>query len=126
MELTEIEQEGSLEWCRAVLWAAQHMSKSRMTQKQAGGLLRYSTWKVARENPKEFSLQLVPKAIMILEKIKPDDDGGVVELEERSVAELEKFLDRAIDEAFEEEKAVGESESAPKRGASRAVSNRGD
>ena len=103
LELTDVEQEGTLEWCRAVFWAVQHMATPRMTQTKAGSLLRYTQWKIARKDPMKFSLQLVPKAMSMLEKVKPDDQGGVVEAEEKSVAELQAFLDRATKEAFEDD-----------------------
>lgn len=90
----------ALTWCRAVLWAAENMNESKMTLGKAGSKLRYSMWQSAKEYPKELLIQLVPKALQIIDRNK--DDGTSAEsdaAERKSVQELKELLAGAIEES---------------------------
>lgn len=94
------EDAAAIEWCRAVLWAAEHVNTAKMTERKAGNLLRYSLWQFGRDNPKELVVQLVPKALTLLDKNKGTGEGDdVIEAENMAVKELETLLDGALQEA---------------------------
>lgn len=95
------EDRAAVTWCKAVLWAAENMNDKSMTISRAGSKLRYSMWESAQEYPKELLVQLVPKALAILDKNKQMDEGDEVEeAEKEGIQELEEMLKTAIEEAL--------------------------
>ena len=94
------DDKAALTWCRAVIWASEHMHETSMSAKKAGSKLRFSMWKAAQDYPKELLMQLAPKALQILDRNK--DDGSTAEAtasERKSVAELRELLAGAIEES---------------------------
>lgn len=94
------DDKAALTWCRAVLWAADHMHDDDMTVEKAGNKLRFSMWQSAQKYSKELLIQLVPKALQILDRNR--DDGSTVEAnaaERKSVQELKELLAGAIEES---------------------------
>ena len=93
------DEQSAIAWARAVMWAAKHTG-TRVTKKTAG-LQRYSLWKIANDDPQAFNVQLVPKAIGLLDKLKrPDEDMAVDAAERSSIAELQELLEGAIAESL--------------------------
>ncbi len=94
------DDKAALTWCRAVLWASEHMNDKNMTEGKAGSKLRFSMWQSAREYSKEMLFQLVPKALQIIDRNK--EDGSTAEAvasERKSVAELKELLAGVIEES---------------------------
>ena len=94
------DDKAALTWCRAVLWAAEHMNEKKMTERKAGNKLRFSMWQSAQDYPKELLIQLVPKALQIIDRNK--EDGSTAEAvasERKSVAELKELLAGVIEES---------------------------
>ena len=94
------DDKAAMTWCRAVLWASEHMHDKKMTVEKAGSKLRYSMWQSAQDYSKEVLMQLVPKALQILDRNK--DDGTTAEAadaERKSVVELKELLAGAIEES---------------------------
>lgn len=84
------------------MWAAENSGQSKMSKQKAGSTMRYALWEFGRENTKELVVQLVPKAMAILDKhFSGQDEEGVVREEERSIKEMEKLLAAAIKESQE-------------------------
>lgn len=99
--ITEDTVEGTLEWCEAVLWAAKHVNTARMSERRAGSKLRYSLWQFGRGNTKELVVNMVPKALTILDKNKqPEEIEAMEEAEKTPIAELEKLLETTLEEAL--------------------------
>lgn len=97
---TPDDQTAAVGWCKAVLWAAEHINVARMTQQKAGSLLKYSLWQFGRDNPKELVVQLVPKALAILDRNKAlADSSAIAEIENLSIAEMESLLESALAES---------------------------
>ncbi len=94
------DDKAALSWCKAVLWASEHMHDKSMTVEKAGSNLRFSMWQSAQKYSKELLIQLVPKALQIIDRNK--DDGSSAETadaERKSVAELKELLAGAIEES---------------------------
>jgi hypothetical protein len=94
------EQQSAVQWAQSILWAAERVNDKKITQKQAGTLSNYTFWKYGRADPKSLLVTLVPKALAILDKNKTDETGSdITAAEERSIAEQQELLDRALSEA---------------------------
>lgn len=94
------EDQASLTWCKAVLWAAEHMNEKTMTLKKAGNKLRLSMWQSTQEYPKELLIQLVPKALQILDRNKGSEETvEMVRAEEKAVDEMLDLLKVALVDA---------------------------
>ena len=85
---------------KAILWASERLHVARMTQKEAGNPLNYNYWKHGKKNPTELLVQLVPKALSIIDKNRtPAADADVVAAEKQSIKDLEELLEGAIEDA---------------------------
>jgi hypothetical protein len=91
----------AVEWARAVLWAADNVdhNKKRMSKTKAGSAMRYNMFLFGKENGKELMVNLVPKALNILDKNKNPDGGEITEAEERGAGELLGILKQALEES---------------------------
>jgi hypothetical protein len=91
----------SLEWARAVYWAANNLDSQGLTKATAGSTLRYELVRYAKKNMKDFIGQMLPKAMVI--KDRADAKGGdadIVAVEERKgISELQRILRAAVREA---------------------------
>ena len=84
---------GAVAWAQAILYAAENLGKARVTQRQAGSKINYAMWQASREYPKEFLVQLMPKALAILDKNKAGvEEEEIEKAEEKSIKELEGLL----------------------------------
>lgn len=90
---------GAVTWAQAILWAAEHIKTNRMTKGTAGSVLNWSLWQFAREEPKVFLTQLVPKALGILESNKGGLKGEQDKAEQLEIADMEDLLAGAIAES---------------------------
>ena len=87
------DDKAALTWCRAVVWASEHMHETNMTEKKAGSKLRYSMWQSSEKYPKELLMQLTPKALQIIDRNKDDGTSAeVADAERKSVQELKELL----------------------------------
>jgi len=92
-----------LDVARAILWAAENISTARITKRQAGSALRYAYWQYGRKERTKLLVDLVPKALSIIDKNKtPAEDANIEAAERKAFKELEMFLDSAVEE-FEKE-----------------------
>lgn len=90
----------AMTWCKAVLWAAENMNEPAMTMAEAGSKLRFSMWEATQKYPKELLIQLVPKALQIIDRNKGDGSGEEMKTaEHKSVQELKELLAGAIEES---------------------------
>lgn len=91
----------AVEWARAVMWALKNISRKGMTPSKAGSRLRYSLWRIGREDEGRFSCSMVPKALDIIEKAKAAQAAaGLVDTpEEVAVKEIDELIEAAIEEA---------------------------
>lgn len=97
----ELEQE-SFGWAADVYWVYRHLGE-KPSKVVAGGLNgRYQLWKHARASTQKFIEQMLPKAMLLLEKAKAKQDDGVdaiMEEEGKSIRKLQRILKAAILEA---------------------------
>ena len=99
-ETVDLDDQAALTWCRAVIWASGNMHDDNMTLKKAGSKLRYSMWQSTKKYSKEMLIQLVPKALQILDRNKDDGTSAETEaVERKSVADLKELLAGAIEES---------------------------
>lgn len=94
------DDKAAVTWCKAVLWATENMNDDSMTLGKAGSNLRFSMWQSTKKYSKEMLIQLMPRALQILDRNK--DDGSTAEAadaERKSVAELRELLAGAIEES---------------------------
>lgn len=89
----------SVEWAKAVKFAVENMNTAKMTITKAGGKLRHSMWQAAREFPKELLVNLMPKALAILDRNQDQAQAEVAEAERKPIRELEELLERAVAES---------------------------
>lgn len=95
----EINQ-SAIEWAHSILWAAKNVGNGRMSRAKAGSQAKFAMWEFGRENTKELMVNLVPKAMMILDKNKkPEEQAELEAAERKSIAELEELLEGAMKEA---------------------------
>jgi hypothetical protein len=98
---------------RSIIWAAEHISQTRITQKEAGSALNYAYWQYGKKNRTELLVQLVPKALSIIDKNKtPQENADVAAAEKASIAELEELLEGALEEFEESQKPAGRKKPA--------------
>lgn len=92
--------QASLKWARDVYWVFENYS-AKVTKAVAQSSARWGLYSYAKKNCDQFMGQLVPKAMMILEKnAAKGGDAEVVVIEERkSVVELQRILRDALAEA---------------------------
>jgi len=89
-----------VEWAHSILWAAKHINEPRMSLKKTGCKIKYGYWEFGRENTKELMVNLVPKALTILDKNKkPEAEAEIEAAEKQSISELKELLAGAIKEA---------------------------
>lgn len=95
------DEASSLKWARDVMWAADNIdtAKNKMTKAKAGSAARYNYYLLGKENPKDLLVNLVPKAINIIDKSKPSEGSDIDMAENKSIAELEELLKMAIAES---------------------------
>jgi len=94
------DDEAGIEWARAVVWAAEHVHVAKMTKRKAGNAMRHTYWQLGRDNQKQLLVDLMPKALSILDKAKgKGDDTGIIIAEEQNIAELSALLAQARAEA---------------------------
>ena len=89
---------------RDILRAAELSTKARVTKKEAVTPLCYAYWKHARKdkgkNMDDLLVNLVPKALSLLDKYKANDaESDIEKAEHKAIAELEDLLDTAMEEA---------------------------
>ncbi len=90
----------ALTWCRAVVWASENMHEKKMTEKKAGSKIRYSMWQSSEKYPKEMLIQLVPKALQILDRNKDSGTSAeTADAERKSVVDLRELLAGALEES---------------------------
>ena len=95
-----LDEEAAVNWARAVMWAAERVNVKRLSVKQAGSASLHAMWQFGRDDPKALMVQLVPKALNILDKNRGDGPGAdVVDAEMRSVKELQELLAGALAES---------------------------
>lgn len=89
-------------WAADCYWAYEHLG-DRVTRAKAGTAARFAQWKMAAKDPEYFVMQVMPKAMTMLEKArdKAGDEDGVSRAEQKSIAELQRILTAAIAEAGE-------------------------
>lgn len=98
-DTAEINQ-SAIEWAHSILWAAKHSGVAKMSRAKAGSQAKFAMWEFGRENTKELMVNLVPKAMMILDKNKkPEEQAELEAAERKSIGELEDLLAGAIKEA---------------------------
>jgi hypothetical protein len=98
--IPEVVNRSALEWAQAILWAAEHINKSRMSKTRSKTPLRHAMWEWGRDNTRELYVQLMPRAMAILEKYSTNlVDEEVVKLEEKAIQEMEELLQAAIEES---------------------------
>lgn len=88
-------------WAADCFWAYDNMG-GKMTQAKAGSAGRYYQWKMATKNPEQYVMQVLPRAMTMLEKARDkagDDANVVVRAEEKQIAELQSILTAAIAES---------------------------
>jgi hypothetical protein len=90
----------SLEWARDVYWAAKNLD-GKVTKSSAGSTLRYELVRYAKKNMKEFLGQILPKAMVIVDRANAKGgDADIVAVEEgKSIGELQRILRAAVREA---------------------------
>ena len=89
-----------LEWSRAVQWAVDNIDKGKISRKAAGSTVRYTYWKLGRENSTQLLLDIYPRALAIMEKNKKTDVvSGMVAAEADQIRDLEELLSDALIEA---------------------------
>lgn len=88
-------------WARAVLWAVDHVDvkKSQMTKTKAGSALKYNMYLLGKDDLRELHVNLVPKALNILDKNKNPEGGDIAAAEEKDCDELEVILKQALEES---------------------------
>lgn len=94
--------QSAVEWAHAILWAVENVGQSKMSKQKAGSATRHALWEFGRENTKALVVNLMPKAMSILEKqdaMRVDDE--VAAAEEKAVDEIDKLIKDAIEEAKE-------------------------
>lgn len=92
--------DGGVAWARAILWAAENMRNKRITKRGAGSIANYSMWQFSQEEPKTLLVQLVPRALTIIDKYKGEIGGSDADAAEQAdIADLEDLLARAIVDA---------------------------
>jgi hypothetical protein len=95
----EIDQ-SAVEWAHSILWAAKHVNEARMSRTKAGSQIKYAMWEFGRDNAKELVVNLVPKALTILDKNKkPEAEAEIEAAEKQSISELKELLAGALKEA---------------------------
>jgi len=93
------DDKAAVEWARAVMWAAEHIRVSKITKRKAGNAMRYTYWQLGQDNQKQLLVDLVPKALMILDKNKGEgDQSGVVLAEQKNINDLKALLERVLEE----------------------------
>lgn len=98
--LADVLSTGGLAWARAILWAAENIKVKRMTKRQAGSILNWSMWEFGRDEPKSLLVQLVPRALAILDKQKESEAPPEIDREELDeIADMEELLEAAIAES---------------------------
>lgn len=102
-DVAELEQE-SLSWARDVYAVRDLIGEGRPTKAKAGSAFRYALWKRAEADLDRFVDYTLPKAMVIYDRhmAKNVDDTTMEKHEEKAVAELERILKGAIEEALEE------------------------
>lgn len=93
------EREGNA-WALDVFWVYEHLG-SRMTRKEAGTAARWGLYQFAKKNTENFMGQVLPKAMVLLEKAREkagDPDELIIE-EKKGINELRRILTAAIAEA---------------------------
>jgi hypothetical protein len=88
-------------WAQAVLWAADNVdtSKKMMTKQRAGSALRYNLFLLGKDDLRELHVNLVPKALNILDKNRSPEGGNIAAAEEMAAAELLHTLKIALEES---------------------------
>ena len=94
----------SLRWAMDVYWVFENHS-GRVTKAVAGTSSRWGLYQYAKKNMDQFMGQLVPKAMVMIEKARAkmgDPDEIVVE-EKKGIADLKRILIDAVKESRGEE-----------------------
>lgn len=111
-EPAEADDNIGLATARAILWAAEHLN-DKVTQKSAPVPLAYNYWKHGKKYPTKLLVELVPKALSIIDKNKAASESADVQAaEKRSIADLEELLAGALEDAGLAE--IGSQRAAPK------------
>lgn len=91
---------GSIDLARAIQFAVENLNKTNMTPRKAGSKLRFALWQAGQADAKGLLLNLLPKAMTIIDKQtnhKVEDEE--TRREEAAVKEIDELLEAAIEEA---------------------------
>jgi hypothetical protein len=90
----------SLSWARDVYFVYAHIGE-KLTKAKAGTGARYALWDYAKKNTADFISNMLPKAMVILDrqKAKGSDDETISAAETKSIKEIQKLLAAAVKEA---------------------------
>src|SRR5688572_8526080 len=94
----------ALEYARAVRWAAQNMhrparGKGCMNREKAGSDLRFGLWKFAKDNDKQFMVNLVREAVAFLDKRQKSavDESELAKAEQTDIDDMKEYLRGALE-----------------------------
>lgn len=88
-------------WAIDAFWAYENLGE-KMTRQKAGTSARWAQWQSARKDTGYFLMQILPKAMQLLERARDKGaDADMVEREERKeIAKMQRVLKEAIKEAI--------------------------
>lgn len=89
-------------WMQDCFWVYENLG-SKITRAKSGTPARWALFQMAKKDTGYFMMQILPKALLLLEKAREKGADGdmVVKEEEKEIRSLQKLLKEAVKEAVE-------------------------
>lgn len=105
-EIPDSLDSSALEWAQAILWAVENTSFKTLPKVKVGGkkkapsAIQKALWEFGQENEKSLVVNLMPRALDIINKHAANQvEDDVAAAEQEAVQEIDKLLEAAIKEA---------------------------